>query len=151
MMRHGLQCQVGMEQANSYQIYNSRTDHEMKEERQHTNQVASEFRDKHRKAAKHLRTKETNRCNWVSNKLEEQVSLLRLWLCLLLGRIPPMCRQSITGVDKWWTKPTLIIRWWKKMKMLGAYVVKHWRRNYQSRWLGRLPLQMMLHIFLMQH
>ena len=57
MMRHGLRYQVGMEQADSQRIYNSGIDHEMKEERRNTNQVASEFRETHKKAAKHSQTK----------------------------------------------------------------------------------------------
>jgi hypothetical protein len=57
MMRHGLRTQVGMEQADAQRIYNSGTDHEMKEERRNMSQLASEHRGKHKKAAKHSQTK----------------------------------------------------------------------------------------------
>ncbi len=58
MMRHSLRKEIGMTQADHQRIYNSGIDHEMKEARRMLATNANIFRNKHKKAAVHSRTKE---------------------------------------------------------------------------------------------
>ena len=72
MMRHGLRIQVGLEQADHQRIYSFKTDHEMKDERRNMETDTDEYRNKHKKAAKHSSTKPQLIC--LSEKIYERAS-----------------------------------------------------------------------------
>ncbi len=101
MMRHGLRKEIGMDQADHQRVYNSGIDHEMKEARRMLATNVNIFRNKHKKAAEHSRTKE--QLVFLSKQVSEQADAMQKSMKnfdMALHNIPTVNQISIEGRRK---------------------------------------------------